>query len=212
LPIHPPLGNFQSQTACNRKHSYHDSCTLCRGSALYPRVVISSLAKRLWIPHFCHDYTSSGVWPRDDYMLLQRSTIGLCHALLRFLKQTVLACSTKVSCTNVPSCTMWFRRFTKYVTKYDHKVWFHPHSIEHGTQPIVFLISKQVIPYWTHGGTCCPGALKAKTELPHPRDASCAGSQAREAVVWRGGGGSFARERRWGILHRVSPGAAIYRR
>jgi hypothetical protein len=36
-----------SQTARNRKHDCHDRCTLCKGSALYPRVVISSLAKRL---------------------------------------------------------------------------------------------------------------------------------------------------------------------
>jgi hypothetical protein len=36
-----------SQTACNSKFGYHDSCTLYRGSTLYPRVVISSLAKWL---------------------------------------------------------------------------------------------------------------------------------------------------------------------
>jgi hypothetical protein len=45
IPYH--LVKRGSQTACNRKHSYHDSCTLCKGSTLYPRVVISSLAKRL---------------------------------------------------------------------------------------------------------------------------------------------------------------------
>jgi hypothetical protein len=37
----------RSQIACNRKQGYHDSCTLYKGSVLYPRVVISSLAKRL---------------------------------------------------------------------------------------------------------------------------------------------------------------------
>jgi hypothetical protein len=31
--------------ACNRKLDYHDCCTLCKGSVLYPRVVISSLVK-----------------------------------------------------------------------------------------------------------------------------------------------------------------------
>jgi hypothetical protein len=71
--------------------------------------------------------------------------------------QTVPACSAKVSLTNIPSCTMWFTWFTKYVTKADHKVCCHPHSIEHDTQPIAYLISKQAIPYRTHGGTCCPG-------------------------------------------------------
>jgi hypothetical protein len=30
----------------------------------------------------------------------------------------VPAYNAKVSRTNVPSCTMWFRQFTKYVTKY----------------------------------------------------------------------------------------------
>jgi hypothetical protein len=111
-----------SQTACNRKLGYHDSCTLCKDSTLYPRVVISSLAKRLLKPPFCHSYTSFGVWPRDHYMIIQRSTIGVCHDLLRSPEQTVPACSAKVSRTNVPSCTMWFRQFTKYVTKTDHKV------------------------------------------------------------------------------------------
>jgi hypothetical protein len=37
-----------------------------------------------------------------------------------------------------------------------HKVWWYSHSTEHDTQPIAYLISKQVIPYRTGGGTCCP--------------------------------------------------------
>jgi hypothetical protein len=90
-------------------------------------------------------------------MSLQRSTTGVCHTLLWFLKQTVPTCSAKVSRTNISSCTMWFRRFTKYderyVTKYDVIL----HSTEQDTQSIVFLISRQVIPYRTPGGTCCPG-------------------------------------------------------
>jgi hypothetical protein len=43
---------------------------------MYPRVVISSLAKRLEKPPLCHSYTSFGVWPRDHYMPLQRFTMG----------------------------------------------------------------------------------------------------------------------------------------
>jgi hypothetical protein len=78
-------------------------------SALYPRVVISSLAKRLEKPPFCHSYTSFGAWPSDHYMPLQRPTTGVCHALVRIPEQTVHTCSAKVSRTNVPSCTMWFR-------------------------------------------------------------------------------------------------------
>jgi hypothetical protein len=36
------------------------------------------------------------VWPRDHYMLLQRSTTGVCHALLWFPEQMVPTCSAKV--------------------------------------------------------------------------------------------------------------------
>jgi hypothetical protein len=57
---------------------------------------------------------------------------------------------------------MWFRQFTKYVTKTDHRVWCPPHSTEHDTQPIAYLISKQVIPYRTRGGTCCLGVSTPK--------------------------------------------------
>jgi hypothetical protein len=111
-------------------------------------------------------------------MPLQRSTIGVCHALLRFLEQTVPAYSAKVSHTNVPSCTMWFRQFTKYVTKTDHKVWCHPHSIEHDTQPITYLISKQDIPYQTHRGTCCPG-------VSTPKIRSLADLSMTNRITWR---------------------------
>jgi hypothetical protein len=40
IPFH--LIKRESQTACNRKLGYHDNCTLCKGSAMYPRIVISS--------------------------------------------------------------------------------------------------------------------------------------------------------------------------
>jgi hypothetical protein len=45
-------------------------------SVLYPRVVISSTAKRVEKSPFCHSYTSFGAWPRDHYMPLQRFTMG----------------------------------------------------------------------------------------------------------------------------------------
>jgi hypothetical protein len=89
-------------------------------------------------------------------MPLQRSTTWVCHALLRFPEQTVPACSAKVFHTNVPSYIMWFRQVTKYVTKYDYKLWCHPHSTEHDTQLIPYLISKQAIPYRIRAVTCCP--------------------------------------------------------
>jgi hypothetical protein len=62
------------------------------------------------------------------------------------------ACSAKVSCTSIPSCIMWERRFTKYVTRYD----VISHSIKQDTLPIVFLISRQVVQYQICGDTCCP--------------------------------------------------------
>jgi hypothetical protein len=52
-------------------------------STLYPRVVISSLAKRLEKPPFYHSYTSFGVWLRDHYMLLQRFTMGRMSGLAK---------------------------------------------------------------------------------------------------------------------------------
>jgi hypothetical protein len=56
------------------------------------------------------------------------------------------------------------------VIQADHKVCHmqdtkndaHPHSTEQDTPPIAVLISKQVIPYQTRGGTCCPGVSTPK--------------------------------------------------
>jgi hypothetical protein len=58
-------------------------------STLYPRVVISSLAKRLEKPPFCHSYTSFGVWPRDHYMPLQRFTMGRMPSLAKVVPTTI---------------------------------------------------------------------------------------------------------------------------
>jgi hypothetical protein len=134
---------------------------------LYPRVAISSLAKQLEKPPFYHSYTSFGVWPRDHYMPLQRSTTGVCHALLQFPEQTVPACSAKVSRTNVPSCTMWERRFTKYDAI--------PHPTKQDTLPIVLLISRQAIPYRTRGGTCCLGVSTSKIRSLADLSTTCHG-------------------------------------
>jgi hypothetical protein len=48
------------------------------------------------------------------------------------------------------------RMSQRRVTKTGHKDGSHPHSIEHDTQPIACLISKQAVPYRTRGDTCCP--------------------------------------------------------
>jgi hypothetical protein len=77
-----------------------------------------------------------------------------------------------------PFCTMWFRQFTQNVTKTDHKDRSHPHSTEHNTQPIAYLISKQVVPYWTRGGTYC---LRVST----PMTRSIADSSMINHITWR---------------------------
>jgi hypothetical protein len=58
-------------------------------SALYPRVVISLVAKRLEKPPFCYPYTSFGAWPRDQYMLLQRFTMGHMLGLAKVVHSTI---------------------------------------------------------------------------------------------------------------------------
>jgi hypothetical protein len=60
-------------------------------SIMYPHIVISSLAERQENPLFAILYTFFIVWPRDHYMMSQRSTTGVCHALPRFPPQAPLA-------------------------------------------------------------------------------------------------------------------------
>jgi hypothetical protein len=95
-------------------------------------------------------------------MSLQMPTTGVCHALLRIPTQSD------------PFCTMWFRQFTKT----GHKGRSHLHSTEHDTQPIAYLISKQAVPYWTRGGTCCPG-------VSTPKILSLADSSMTSHISWR---------------------------
>jgi hypothetical protein len=77
-----------------------------------------------------------------------------------------------------PFCTMRFRQFTQNVIKTDHKDRSLPHSIEHDTQPIAYLISKHVVSYWTHGGTCCPAVSASMTR-------SLADSSMTNNITWR---------------------------
>jgi hypothetical protein len=97
-------------------------------------------------------------------MPLQRSTTGVCHALLRFPDKWSLLAVLRFPTQSGPSCTMWFRQFTKNVTKTDNKDRSHPHSSKHDTQPIAYLISKQAVPYRTRGDTCCPGVSTPKIQ------------------------------------------------
>jgi hypothetical protein len=77
-----------------------------------------------------------------------------------------------------PLCTMWFRQFTQNLTKTDRKDRSHPHSTEHDTHPIAYLISKQAFPYWTRGGTCCPA-------VSTPTTRSLADSSMINRITWQ---------------------------
>jgi hypothetical protein len=77
-----------------------------------------------------------------------------------------------------PFCTMWFRQFTKNVIKMGHTDRSHPHSTEHDTQPIAYLISKQVVPHRTRDGTCCLGVSTPKTR-------SLADLSMTSHITWR---------------------------
>jgi hypothetical protein len=48
-----------------------------------------------------------------------------------------------------------------------------PHSTEQDTLPIVFLISRQVIPYRTCGGTCCSGVSTPKIQSLAESSTTC---------------------------------------
>jgi hypothetical protein len=107
-------------------------------------------------------------------MLLQRSTIGVRHALLRFPNKWSPLAVLRFPAQSGPSYTMWFRQFTKT----DHKDRSHPHWTEHDTQPIAYLISKQVVPYRTCGGTSYPG-------VSTPMIRSLADSSMTSHITWR---------------------------
>jgi hypothetical protein len=95
-------------------------------------------------------------------MLLQRSTTGVCHALQRFPTQSGPACSAEVSRTQWPLLHHVVQEVHIECHTMGHTDRSHPNSTERDTQPIAYLISKQVIPYRTCGGTCCPGVSTPK--------------------------------------------------
>jgi hypothetical protein len=62
------------------------------------------------------------------------------------------ACSAKVSLKKAPLAPCGSQTKPRVI----------PHSPKQDTQPIEFLISKQVVLYWTRGGTCYPGVSTPK--------------------------------------------------
>jgi hypothetical protein len=111
---------------------------------------ITSYAPRK--PPFTILYTSVGVWPRDHYMSLQRSTIGVCHALVQFPLTLGPTCSAKVSPDLGPLLHLV------------HYIMFcvFPHTTEQDSQPIPSLISKRAVLYRTCGSTCGPRVSTSK--------------------------------------------------
>jgi hypothetical protein len=124
-------------------------------STLYPRVVISSLAKRVEKSPFCHFYTSFGVRARDHYMSLQRFTMSRIPCLAKVVHGTIamLRFPGVVCSTTTPLAPCEPRRVTMPIS----------HSSEQCTLPTASLISKQAIPYRTRNDTCCPRVSTPKT-------------------------------------------------
>jgi hypothetical protein len=96
-----------------------------------------------------------GVWPRDHYMSLQRFTMGRMLGLAKVAHGTIamLRFLGVVHGTTAPLAPCEPRRVATSISN----------STEQDTLPIASLISKQVISYWTCGGTCCPGVSTPKT-------------------------------------------------
>jgi hypothetical protein len=113
-------------------------------STLYQRVLISTLAKRLENLLFAILYTFFGIWSRDHYMPLQK--FALLHVMhcYGFLTESP-SCNAKVSPTQAPLAPCESQAKNCVI----------PHSTEQDTLPIVFLISKQVLSYQTHGSIGC---------------------------------------------------------
>jgi hypothetical protein len=139
-------------------------------SAMYPRVVISSLAKRLEKPPSCHSYTFFGVSPRDRYMPLQRFTMGRMPGLAKVVHGTIamLRIPRVVHGTTSPLAPCEPRWETTSIS----------HSSEKDTLLTTSLISKQPVPYRTHGGTCCP-------KVSTPETQSLADSSMTNHKPWR---------------------------
>jgi hypothetical protein len=88
-------------------------------------------------------------------MSLQMFTMGRMTGLTKVVRGTIamLKFPRVVRGTTAPLTPCESRRVTTLIS----------HSSEQGTLLISSIISKQVIPYWTRGGTCCPEVSTPKT-------------------------------------------------
>jgi hypothetical protein len=85
---------------------------------------------------------------------------------------------SRLQCWGFPHTVAPFAPCGSVVHKEGHTDRNHPHSTEHDTQPIAYLISKQVVPYRTRGGTCCPTGST-------PKIRSVADSSMTSHITWR---------------------------
>jgi hypothetical protein len=106
-------------------------------------------------------------------MSLQKFTTGVCHALLRFPDKRPY-----LQCWGFLHTVALLHHVVQVVHTKCHTDRSHTHSTEHDTQPIAYLISKQVIPYRAHGCTCCPGVSTPMTQ-------SLANSSMTNHKPWR---------------------------
>jgi hypothetical protein len=84
------------------------------------------------------------------YKGLLQELVMLCYS---FLRPWVPTCSAKVS--------LWLEPLLHRVDQITFCIF--PHTTEQELHPTSSLISKQVLPYQTRGGTCCPGVFTPKT-------------------------------------------------
>jgi hypothetical protein len=121
-------------------------------SVLYPRVVISSLAKRLkniFLSFFTLPLVYSPEITTCHHKGLLHEYVILCYG---FLTKSP-TCSAKFSLTQVP--------LAPCVSQAKHCAL--PHAIEQDTLPIASLIIKQVVPYQTRGDTSYSRGLLLRT-------------------------------------------------
>jgi hypothetical protein len=124
-------------------------------SALYPRVVISSLAKWLEKPLFCH--SSHFLW-----CIAQRSL----HAITKvYYGSYAKLCQGSMQYYSIAKVSQGSHGTTAPLAPCEPGRVTTPtsHSSDQGTLPTAPLIIKQVVPYWTRGDTCCPGVSTPMT-------------------------------------------------
>jgi hypothetical protein len=80
----------------------------------------------------------------------------------------------------VPACNAKVSSYLESLSRLVDQITFcvFSHTTEQASQPTVAIISKQVIPYRTHGGTCC-------LEVSTPKIQSLADSSMSNHITWR---------------------------